>query len=139
MMGKVQGWRADDDACISEIQRIREQIRNKSLERFGRPDVPSYVQRAAESYALRQRVSNSDALEALISEAGSFETLVERLLKEHKKRVKKARKLERGKNESAKRKTNSSPGQLQTAIEASKRTKYVSIVSGGAPGLGKKS
>ncbi len=137
-MGKVKGWRADDESCISDIERFREQIRNKSIEEYGRPDVPSYVQRAAESYALRKRVSNSNALDALIIEAGSFEALVSQLSKEDRKRAKKASKLEREKIEAAQKKKSPS-SQLQIAIEASKRSKYVSIVLGGAPGLGKKS
>lgn len=137
-MGQVRGWRADDESCISNIERLREQIRNKSIEEYGRPDVPSYVQRAAESYALRKRVSNSNALDALIIEAGSFEALASQLSKEYRKRAKKANKLEREKIEAA-QKNKSPSSQLQSAIEASKRSKYVSIVLGGAPGLGKKS
>lgn len=137
-MSKVKGWRAGDESCISDIERLIEQIRNKSIEEHGRPDVPSYVQRAAESYALRNRVSNSNALDALIIEAGSFEALVSQLSKEHRKRAKKANKLEREKIEAA-QKNKSPSSQLQSAIEASKRSKYVSIVLGGAPGLGKKS
>lgn len=137
-MSRVKGWRAGDEFCTSDIDRLREQIRNKSIEEYGRPDVPSYVQRAADSYALRKRVSNSNALDALIIEAGSFEALVSQLSKEHRKRAKKANKLDREKIEAA-QKNKSPPSQLQRAIEASKRSKYVSIVLGGAPGLGKKS
>jgi len=77
-------------------------------------------------------------LDALILEAGSFEALVSKLSTEHRKRAKKASKLERERSEAA-QKNKSLPSQLQRAIELSKRSKYVSIVLGGAPGLGKKS
>ena len=137
-MGKVKGWRADDESSISDIERLRELLRNQSIEEYGRSDVPSYVQRAAESYALRKHVSNRNALDALIVEAGSFDALVGQLSKEYRKRVKKASKVEKERIEAAKK--NKSPSsQLQSAIEASKRSKYASIILGGAPGLGKKS
>lgn len=137
-MIKVNGWRLDDEPSISDIELLREQIRNKSIDKYGRPDVPSYVQRAAESYALRERVSNRNALDALILEAGSFEALVSKLSKEHKKRAQKANKLEKERSEAV-QKNKCLPSQFQRAIELSKRSKYVSIVMGGAPGLGKKS
>ena len=137
MMGKVKGWRADDETSTSDIEKLREQIRNKSVEKYGRSDVPSYVQRAAESHALRKRVSHRNALDALIIEAGSFEALVSRLSKENSKRARKAKKVEREKIEAAK-KSIFPPSQTQRVIDALKRSKYISIVLGGAPGLGKK-
>lgn len=137
-MGKVKGWRADDDSCISEIDLLIQQIKNKSVEEFGRADVPSYVQRVTESYALQKHLSKSNALNALIIQAGSFEALVSQVSKEHRKRERKSNKQAREKSEATK-KNKSPPSPMQSTIEASKRYKYVSIVLGGAPGLGKKS
>lgn len=145
-MGKIKGWRADDQTCKSDIDKFVEQcttrVREKSLADYGRSDIPECVQREAESYALRKRVSTKNALEMLITEAGSLEALAARLKEEQRKSAKRAlksfNKAARAAAEAA-RKPISAPSQLQRAIDASKRTRYVSIVPGGAPGLGKKS
>lgn len=145
-MGKIKGWRADDQTCKSDIDKFIEQrttsVRERSLADYGRSDIPECVQREAESYALRKRVSTKNALEMLITEAGSLEALAARLKEEHKKSAKIAlknfKKAARATAEAA-RKPISAPSQLQSAIDASKRTRYVSIVPGGAPGLGKRS
>lgn len=145
-MGKIKGWRADDQTCNSEIDKFIEQckkrVRERSLSDYGRPDIPECVQREAESYALRKRVSTKNALEALVTEAGSLEALAARTKEEQKKSAKRAlksfNKAARAAAEAA-RKPISATSQLQSAIDASKRTRYVSIVPGGAPGLGKKS
>jgi len=136
-MKKIKDRQIEEKSYASNVEQIREQIRNKSMEKYGRPDVPSYVQRAAESYSLRKRLSNLDALNVLIAEAGSYEGLVSQLSKEQKKRAKKTAKMEKEKSEIAIR-ANSLHSQHYRLIESSKRSRYVSFVSGGAPGLGKK-
>ena len=135
-MGKITGWRADQGE--SEIDRLRNENKKRLMDEYGRSDIPSYVQRAAESYALRKRVSNKQGLEALIKESGSFALLVSTLSKERNRLDKKHRK-QRQKSDDQKKKPQTHPSQLQKAIDASKGTKYASIVLGGAPGLGKKS
>lgn len=141
-MGKIKGWRADDQTCKSDIERFIEQrktiVREKSLSNYGRPDIPECVQREAESYALRKRISAKNALEALVTEAGSLEALAARTKKEQKKSVKRALKSFSVAEEAA-RKPISAPSQIQSVINAAKRTRYVSFFLGGAPGLGKKS
>lgn len=134
-MGKITGWRADQDE--SEIDRLRNENKKRLMDEYGRSDIPSYVQRVAESYALRKRVSNKQGLEALIKERGSFALLVSTLSKERNRLDKKQRKQRQELDDKKKPKT--PPSQLQKAIDASKGTKYASIVLGGAPGLGKKS
>lgn len=134
-MGKITGWRADQGE--SEIDRLRNENKKRLMDEYGRSDIPSYVQRVAESYALRKRVSNKQGLEALIKERGSFALLVSTLSKERNRLDKKQRKQRQELDDKKKPKT--PPSQLQKAIDASKGTKYASIVLGGAPGLGKKS
>lgn len=136
-MRKISGWRADDESCKSDLDKIRDQLRKKSHDEYGRPDIPGYVQRAAESYALQKRVSNRKALDILIEEAGTFEELVSKLSEALRKTTKKNNKSARLKTELA-QKPKFPPSQFQLAVDASKRSKYISIVLGGAPGLGKK-
>ncbi|MBN8282878.1 hypothetical protein [Zoogloea sp.] len=136
-MGKISGWRADDESCKSDLDKIRDQIRKKSQDEYGRPDIPGYVQRAAESCALRKRVSNKKALDILVKEAGTLEELASQLSKILRKTTKKNNKSARLKADLA-QEPKSSPSQFQLTVDASKRSKYVSIVLGGAPGLGKK-
>lgn len=137
-MGKITGWHAGQK---SEIDKIRDDMRDiieeRSIVEFGRPDIPDYVQREAESYALDKRVSNREALEALIAGAGSLKALVIQVAKKRKKLNKKSQKTEKEISEaSSLRKLPAT--QFQKVIDASKQSKYVSIVLGGAPGLGKK-
>jgi hypothetical protein len=94
-MGKISGWRADDESCKSDLDKIRDQIRKKSQDEYGRPDIPGYVQRAAESYALRKRVSNTKALDILVEEAGTLEELASQLSKILRKTTKKNNKSAR--------------------------------------------
>ena len=116
---------------------MRDESKRMLMDEKGRADIPSYDQRVASSYALRKRVSNKQGLEALIKERGSFALLVSTLSKERNRLDKKQRKQRQELDDKKKPKT--PPSQLQKAIDASKGTKYASIVLGGAPGLGKKS
>jgi hypothetical protein len=75
-MKRMKCERAEEKSYANDVEKIREHIRHTSIEKYGRPDVPSYVQRVVESYSLRKCVSSLKALDVLIAEAGSFEVLV---------------------------------------------------------------
>lgn len=137
-MGKISAWHAGDNNHKSDFDKIRDERRKKAQDEYGRPDVPSYVQRVAKSYALRKRISKKEALDILIEESGTFETLVSRLSEDNKKVTKKYYKNAILGKELVKKKSKFLPSQSQRVVDLLKSYKYVSVVLGGAPGLGKK-
>ncbi|MBI2726747.1 MAG: hypothetical protein HYX42_10910 [Polaromonas sp.] len=136
-MTKITGWRAGTDTGNTGVDAFIERIREKSIDAYGRPDVPQLVQLAAEILSVQEKTSKRDALDKLIFRAGSFETLCTQLSEENRKKSKKKAKAAKEKAELNK-KPKTATGQFQRAVDVSKKFKRISVVLGGAPGLGKK-